>query len=59
MDAPQVEETAVKILNIPNLLSLSRILSVPVFIILMLEPNPVRALHCRHRLFAGLRHGLA
>ncbi len=33
-----------KILNIPNLLSLSRILSVPVFIILMLEPNPVRAL---------------
>ncbi len=44
MDAPQVEETAVKIINVPNLLSLSRILSVPVFIILMLEPNPVRAL---------------
>jgi CDP-diacylglycerol--glycerol-3-phosphate 3-phosphatidyltransferase len=39
-----VEETAVKIINIPNLLSLSRILSVPVFILLMLEPNPVRAL---------------
>jgi len=32
------------IFNIPNLLSLSRILSVPVFIILMLEPSPVRAL---------------
>lgn len=44
MDAPEVEEAAVKIINIPNLLSLSRILSVPVFIILMLEPNPVRAL---------------
>ncbi len=44
LDAPPVEETTVKILNIPNLLSLSRILSVPVFIILMLEPNPVRAL---------------
>jgi CDP-diacylglycerol--glycerol-3-phosphate 3-phosphatidyltransferase len=44
LDAPPVEETAVKIINIPNLLSLSRILSVPVFILLMLEPNPVRAL---------------
>jgi CDP-diacylglycerol--glycerol-3-phosphate 3-phosphatidyltransferase len=44
LDAPQVEETAVKIFNIPNLLSLSRILSVPVFILLMLEPSPVRAL---------------
>lgn len=44
LDAPQVEEAAVKILNVPNLLSLSRILSVPVFIILMLEPSPVRAL---------------
>ena len=44
MDAPQVEEAAVKIFNVPNLLSLSRILSVPVFIILMLEPNPLRAL---------------
>jgi CDP-diacylglycerol--glycerol-3-phosphate 3-phosphatidyltransferase len=39
-----VEEAAVKIFNVPNLLSLSRILSVPVFIILMLEPSPVRAL---------------
>ena len=44
LDAPQVEETAVNIFNIPNLLSLSRILSVPVFIVLMLEPNPARAL---------------
>jgi phosphatidylglycerophosphate synthase len=44
MDASPVEEAAVKIFNIPNLLSLSRILSVPVFIILMLEPSPVRAL---------------
>ncbi len=33
-----------KIFNVPNLLSLSRILSVPVFIILMLDPDPVRAL---------------
>ncbi len=44
MDAPQMEETAVKLFNVPNILSLSRILSVPVFILLMLEPNPVRAL---------------
>ncbi len=44
LDAPKVEEATVKIFNIPNLLSLSRILSVPVFIILMLEPNPTRAL---------------
>ncbi len=44
VDAPQVEETTLKIFNVPNLLSLSRILSVPVFIILMLEPNPFRAL---------------
>jgi CDP-diacylglycerol--glycerol-3-phosphate 3-phosphatidyltransferase len=44
LDAPQVEETAVKIFNIPNILSLSRILSVPVFILLMLEPSPVKAL---------------
>lgn len=44
LDAPPVEETAVNIFNIPNLLSISRILSVPVFIILMLEPSPVRAL---------------
>ena len=33
-----------KIFNVPNLLTISRILSVPVFIILMLEPSPVRAL---------------
>jgi CDP-diacylglycerol--glycerol-3-phosphate 3-phosphatidyltransferase len=44
LDAPPVEETTVKIFNVPNLLSLSRILSVPVFIILMLNPSPVRAL---------------
>jgi CDP-diacylglycerol--glycerol-3-phosphate 3-phosphatidyltransferase len=44
MDAPKVEECSLKIFNIPNLLSLSRILSVPVFILLMLEPNPVKAL---------------
>jgi CDP-diacylglycerol---glycerol-3-phosphate 3-phosphatidyltransferase len=44
LDAPPVEETAVKIFNVPNLLSISRILSVPVFIILMLEPSPLRAL---------------
>ena len=44
LDAPTVEETTVKIFNVPNLLSLSRILSVPVFIILMLDPSPLRAL---------------
>jgi CDP-diacylglycerol--glycerol-3-phosphate 3-phosphatidyltransferase len=44
LDAPQVEETAVSILNIPNLLSISRILAVPIFIILMIEPTPIRAL---------------
>ena len=44
VDAPAVEEKALKILNVPNLLSISRILSVPIFILLMLEPNPVRAL---------------
>ena len=33
-----------KIFNVPNMLSLSRILSVPVFIVLMLEPSPLRAL---------------
>lgn len=44
LDAPTVEEAAVKIFNIPNMLSISRILSVPVFIVLMLEPSPPRAL---------------
>ena len=44
LDAPQMEETAVIIFNVPNLLSLSRILSVPIFIVLMLEPSPVRTL---------------
>ncbi len=44
LDAPTVEEATVKIFNVPNMLSLSRILSVPVFIVLMLEPTPIRAL---------------
>jgi CDP-diacylglycerol--glycerol-3-phosphate 3-phosphatidyltransferase len=44
LDAPQMEETAVIIFNVPNLLSLSRILSVPIFIVLMLDPSPVRTL---------------
>lgn len=44
LDAPQMEETTVIIFNVPNLLSLSRILSVPVFILLMLDPSPVRTL---------------
>lgn len=41
LDAPQMEKTA---MNIPNLLSLSRILSVPIFILLMLDPSPLRSL---------------
>ncbi len=44
LDAPQVETAAVNIMNIPNLLSISRILSVPVFIVLMHDPTPFRAL---------------
>jgi len=44
LDASQVEETAVKLFNIPNLLSISRILAVPIFIILMFDPSPLRAL---------------
>jgi CDP-diacylglycerol--glycerol-3-phosphate 3-phosphatidyltransferase len=44
LDAPTLEETTVKIFNVPNMLSISRILSVPVFIVLMLEPTPARAL---------------
>jgi CDP-diacylglycerol---glycerol-3-phosphate 3-phosphatidyltransferase len=40
-----MEETAVKkITNIPNLLSLSRILAVPVFIVLMIDPSPINSL---------------
>ena len=31
-------------MNVPNLLSISRILAVPVFMVLMLEPTPERAL---------------
>ena len=44
LDAPKVEETTVKIFNVPNLLSMSRILAVPVFIVLMLDPSPLRSL---------------
>jgi CDP-diacylglycerol--glycerol-3-phosphate 3-phosphatidyltransferase len=44
LDAPPLEEATLKIFNVPNLLSISRILAVPVFIMLMLEPSPVRAL---------------
>ena len=44
LDAPKVEEATVKIFNVPNLLSMSRILAVPVFIVLMLDPTPLRAL---------------
>ena len=44
LDAPPLEETTVIIFNVPNLLSLSRILSVPIFIVLMLHPSPLRAL---------------
>lgn len=44
MDAPPVEETALINFNIPNLLSLSRILAVPIFVVLMLERDPLRAL---------------
>jgi CDP-diacylglycerol--glycerol-3-phosphate 3-phosphatidyltransferase len=44
LDAPPVEEATLNIFNIPNLLSISRIVAVPIFIILMLEPSPVRAL---------------
>jgi CDP-diacylglycerol--glycerol-3-phosphate 3-phosphatidyltransferase len=33
-----------KIFNIPNLLSISRILAVPIFVLLMLERDPLRAL---------------
>jgi CDP-diacylglycerol--glycerol-3-phosphate 3-phosphatidyltransferase len=44
LDAPPVEEATLNIFNIPNLLSISRILAVPIFIVLMLEPSPVRVL---------------
>jgi CDP-diacylglycerol--glycerol-3-phosphate 3-phosphatidyltransferase len=44
LDAPSLEETIVTVFNVPNLLSLSRILSVPIFIVLMLHPSPLRAL---------------
>jgi CDP-diacylglycerol--glycerol-3-phosphate 3-phosphatidyltransferase len=41
LDASPMETTT---MNVPNLLSISRILAVPVFIVLMLEPTPLRAL---------------
>jgi CDP-diacylglycerol--glycerol-3-phosphate 3-phosphatidyltransferase len=41
LDAPAVEKAT---MNIPNLLSISRILAVPVFILLMLKPTAERAL---------------
>lgn len=44
LDAPPVEEATLNIFNVPNMLSISRILAVPFFIILMLEPSPLRAL---------------
>jgi CDP-diacylglycerol--glycerol-3-phosphate 3-phosphatidyltransferase len=44
LDAPPVEEAALNIFNIPNLLSISRILAVPIFIVLMLDPTPLRSL---------------
>lgn len=50
VDAPQVETTS---MNVPNLLSISRILAVPVFIVLMLKPTPERAL------WAGIVFSLA
>jgi CDP-diacylglycerol--glycerol-3-phosphate 3-phosphatidyltransferase len=50
LDAPPLETQTV---NIPNILSVSRILAVPVFIILMFEPTPVRAL------WAGIVFALA
>ena len=42
-----------KVPNIPNILSISRILAVPVFIVLMFEPTPSRAL------WAGIVFSLA
>jgi CDP-diacylglycerol--glycerol-3-phosphate 3-phosphatidyltransferase len=53
LDAPPMEEATLRIFNVPNLLSISRILAVPIFIVLMLEPSPVRAL------FAGIVFSLA
>ena len=46
-------------MNIPNLLSISRILTVPLFIILMLEPTPFRALVAAIIFSPCLGHGLA
>jgi CDP-diacylglycerol--glycerol-3-phosphate 3-phosphatidyltransferase len=41
LDAPAVEKAA---MNVPNLLSISRVAAVPAFIILMDDPTPARAL---------------
>ncbi len=41
------------IMNIPNLLSVSRLLAVPIFIILMMDPTPTRGL------WAGIVFGIA
>jgi len=41
LDASPLEKNA---MNVPNYLSVSRVLLVPVFIILMLDPTPVRGL---------------
>jgi CDP-diacylglycerol---glycerol-3-phosphate 3-phosphatidyltransferase len=41
LDAPAVEKTA---MNVPNLLSISRVVAVPAFIILLNDPTPARAL---------------
>ena len=58
-----MEEATLKIFNVPNLLSISRILAVPIFILLMLEPSPVRALlagtFLRHRIFNCIGNRLA
>ena len=40
MDAPPLEKAA---MNIPNYLSISRVVTVPVFIVLMFDPTPMRA----------------
>jgi CDP-diacylglycerol---glycerol-3-phosphate 3-phosphatidyltransferase len=42
LDASSLEETTVKLFNIPNLLSLSRIVTVPIFIVLLMTPSPKR-----------------
>lgn len=48
LDASPMETST---MNIPNLLSISRILSVPIYVMLMLDPTPMRAL-CAGIVFA-------